>query len=105
MKIDTNLPGHSERKPKETFQVVFLIAALLIVPAAITLHTVAHPGVLEVTAKNPTPLGYSISLLLFLVPLAALGCWFARRKDLALQRKSFWRTILVLAPLGFLLDL
>jgi hypothetical protein len=105
MKIDTNLPDHSERKPKETFQVVFLIAALLIVPAAITLHTIAHPGVLEIPAKNPTPLGYSISLLLFLVPLAALGCWFARRKDLALQRKSFWRTILVLAPLGFLLDL
>jgi hypothetical protein len=106
-RMDTNVTpsNQDERKPKEAFQIVFLIAALLIAPAAITLHTVAHPGVLEITAANPTPLGYAISLLLFLVPLAALGWWFARRADLALQRKAFWRTILVLAPLGFGLDL
>jgi hypothetical protein len=105
MDTETTSLGHVQRKPKEAFRVVFLIAALLIGPAAITLHTVAHPGVLEVTAENSTPLGYTVSLLLFLVPLAALGFWFARRRDLALQRKSFWRTIFVLAPIGFLLDL
>jgi hypothetical protein len=87
-RMDTNVTpsNQDERKPKEAFQIVFLIAALLIAPAAITLHTVAHPGVLEITAKNPTPLGYAISLLLFLVPQAALGWWFARRAELALQR-------------------
>jgi hypothetical protein len=47
MDTETTLPGHVQRKPKEAFQVVFLIAALLIVPAAVTLHTVAHPGVLR----------------------------------------------------------
>ncbi|MES2921378.1 MAG: hypothetical protein V4819_07520 [Verrucomicrobiota bacterium] len=93
------------RKPKEAFQIVFLIAALLIGPAAITLHTVAHPGVLQISAGNPTPSGYAVSLLLFLVPLAALGWWFARRSGLGLQRKGFWRTIAVLAPIGFGLDL
>lgn len=105
MDTATTSSDPSEKNPKEAFQIVFLIAALLIVPATIALRTVAHPGVLEVSAENPTPLGYTISLLLFLVPLAALGWWFARRDDLALQRKAFWRTIAVLAPLGFVLDL
>lgn len=97
--------AQDERKPKEAFQIVFLIAALLIVPATITLHTVAQPGVLVITDENPTPLGYTISLLLFLIPLTVLGWWFARRADLGLQRQAFWRTIAVLVPIGFVLDL
>ena len=31
--------------------------------------------------------------------------WFACRPDLQFPRKAFWRTLAVLAPLGFLLDL
>jgi hypothetical protein len=85
--------------------VVFAIAAALIIPATVTLRTVVHPGVLQATSDNPTPLGYTWSLLLFIVPIAALGWWFTRRLDLKFPRKAFWRTIAVLAPLGFLLDL
>ncbi len=95
----------SASRPKEPFQIVFIIAALLIVPAALTLRTVHHPVTLTATSENPTPLGYTISLVLFLIPLAALAWWFFRRSDLSLQRKAFWRTIAVLAPLGFILDL
>jgi hypothetical protein len=94
-----------QRKPKQAFQVVFLIAALLILPAAITLRTVVHPGVLQLSSDNPTPRGYTWSLLLFIIPIAALSWWFARRPNLALARKAFWRTIAILAPAGFLLDL
>jgi hypothetical protein len=64
-----------------------------------------HPGALQIESSNPTPLGYTWSLLLFIIPLAALGLWFARRRDLSLARRSFWRTIAVLAALGFGLDL
>ena len=92
-------------RPKQAFQIIFLIAALLIVPAAITLHTVREPGVLSIATDDPTPRGYTVSLLLFVVPLLALAAWFATRPDLQLQRKAFWRTIAVLAPLGFGLDL
>src|SRR5207245_10190855 len=93
------------RESAKPFYVVFAIAAALVVPAAIALRTVIHPVILQATSDNPTPLGYTWSLLLFFIPIAALGWWFACRPDLHFPRKAFWRTIAVLAPLGFVLDL
>jgi hypothetical protein len=85
--------------------VVFAIATALIVPAAIALRTVIHPALLKATSDNPTPLGYTWSLGLFVMPIGALGWWFTCRPDLKFPRKAFWRTIAVLTPLGFGLDL
>ena len=93
------------RQPKQAFQVIFVIAALLILPATLALRTVARPAILQAASDNPTPAGYTWSLLLFIIPALALVGWFARRSDLALARKAFWRTIAVLTPLGFALDL
>ena len=86
---------------RRAFLVVFAIAAALIIPAALTLRTVVHPVILQATSDNPTPLGYTWSLLLFIIPIGALGWWFARRPDLQFPRKAFWRTLAVLTPLGF----
>ena len=93
------------RRSRESFYVVFAIAAALIVPATIALRSVAHPAVLQLNSDNPTPLGYTWSLLLFIIPIIVLAWWFACRPDLQFPRKAFWRTIAVLAPLGFVLDL
>ena len=92
------------RSREKSFYVVFAVAAALVIPATIALRTVAHPAVLQLSS-NPTPLGYTRSLLLFIIPIIALAWWFARRPDLQFPRKAFWRTIAVLAPLGFVLDL
>jgi hypothetical protein len=89
----------------KSFYAVFAIAAALIVPAAIALRTVIHPAILQAASDNPTPLGYTWSLALFIVPIGALAWWFACRPDLKFPRKAFWRTIAVLTPLGFALDL
>src|SRR6476660_8959896 len=89
---------------RRAFLVVFAIAATLIVPAAIALRTVVHPVILQATSDNPTPLGYTWSLALFIIPIGVLAWWFACRPDLKFPRKAFWRTIAVLAPLGFALD-
>jgi hypothetical protein len=90
---------------KKSFYVVFAIAAALIIPAGIALRTVVHPAILQATSENPTPRGYTWSLALFIVPIGALAWWFACRPDLKFPRKAFWRTIAVLTPLGFALDL
>ena len=93
------------RERAKSFYVVFAIAAALIVPAAIALRTVVHPVILQATSDNPTPLGYTWSLALFIIPIGVLAWWFGCRPDLKFPRKAFWRTIAVLAPLGFALDL
>jgi hypothetical protein len=93
------------RERAKSFYVVFAIAGALIVPAAIALRTVVHPAILQATSDNPTPLGYTWSLALFIIPIGVLAWWFACRPDLKFPRKAFWRTIAVLAPLGFVLDL
>src|SRR5262245_2775259 len=93
------------RERTKSFYVVFAIAAALIVAAGIALRAVIHPVLLQATSDNPTPLGYTCSLALFIVPIGALAWWFAWRPDLKFPRKAFWRTIVVLTPLGFALDL
>lgn len=59
---------------------------------------------LVLSSDNPTPLGYTVSLLLFLLPLLSLGWWFLRNPRLQFPRKAFWWTIAVLVPSGFALD-
>lgn len=76
-----------------------------VVPAALTLFRVMEARPLVDPSTNPTPLGYSWSLLLFLVPTAGLGAWFLRARTLTFQRRSFWTTLAILAPLGIVLDL
>jgi hypothetical protein len=78
--------------------------ALVVLPAALSLQTVHHPGRLEMTSANPTPLGYTISLTLFVVPLSALLWWLCQRRDLGLQRRACVHTLAVLVPLGVVLD-
>jgi hypothetical protein len=95
----------SMHRHQKSFYVIVAIAAALVVPATIALRTVIHPAVLQSDSDNPTPLGYTWSLLLFIVPITVLAVWFACRPDLKFPRKAFWRTIAVLAPLGFVLDL
>ncbi len=84
--------------------VSFAIAAVLIVPAVLTLLSVRVPGTLEIASADPTPLGYTWSLSLFIIPLAVLAWWFLRHPSYSFQKRSFWRTLLTLTPLGFLLD-
>ncbi len=77
--------------------------AMLIVPAAVTLHSVRSPGTLSV-GENPSPHGYTWSLLLFLVPSAAIALWFLPSEDRKIPRRAFGWTILILVPLGCALD-
>jgi hypothetical protein len=84
-------------------RVVVMIGFVLILPIAATLSAVRRPGVFSLEGAS-TPHGYTWSLLLFLVPLAVLGVWFQRRKDLKLQRRALWRATPILASLGFSLD-
>ncbi len=78
--------------------------AMVAVPAGITLHSVHVAAVSVVSSENPTPFGYTWSLLLFVVPIAVIAFWFLPNEGIQVSQRSFWRTIWVLVPLGFGLD-
>jgi hypothetical protein len=84
--------------------IVVVMLAMIVVPAAITLHTVHSPVKLVPTSLDPSPHGYTWSLLLFIVPILVIAFWFLPSEGLEIPQRAFWRTIAILVPLGFLLD-
>jgi len=78
---------------------------MVVVPATLTLLRIERPRGVVDPSTNPTPLGYTWSLLLYVVPLVVLAIWFVRHPLSSLQKTAFGATIAILVPLGFVLDL
>jgi len=78
--------------------------AMVILPAALTLHTVHSSAVKTDYSPGASPYGYTVSLLLFLVPSAAIVFWFLRGESLTISKRAFFWTIGLLFPLGAVLD-
>jgi hypothetical protein len=78
--------------------------AMIVIPAAITLHAVHSPATLVPTSQNPTPYGYTWSLLLFIVPIVVIAGWFLPSEELKIPQRAFGWTLVILVPLGCLLD-
>jgi hypothetical protein len=97
---------HPRKPPSPAMAAGIVVGMLLMVavPAAITLHTVHSPATLVATSSNPSPHGYTWSLLLFIVPILAIALWFLPGEGLEIPQHSFWLTISILVPLGWLLD-
>lgn len=110
--------------------ILFVIMAVVVIPAMFTLNTVKVPLPASDVKQNPTPLGYTVSLLIYLVPVLALYWWFSRRCPegdgafrrnsrvvlgrllappreyrLDYRRSAYRWTLLTLIPVGFLLDI
>ena len=78
--------------------------AMVVIPAAFTLYSVSDPGKLCV-GPNPSPYGYTWSLLFFIVPIVTIACWFLPSERLDIPHRAFWWTVGILGPLGCLLDI
>ena len=77
---------------------------MLALPAWLTLRTVKSPHPLVPVEANPTPYGYTWSLLLFIVPVLAIGWKVLALRESAGEKKAFWLTVALLIPLGCGLD-
>jgi len=77
---------------------------MISIPAYFTLHTVRVSSAPIPTSPDPSPYGYTVSLLLFIIPIVVIAFWFIPREEIKISRKAFWWTIGILFPLGALLD-
>ncbi|HTD56295.1 MAG TPA: hypothetical protein VK670_12985 [Silvibacterium sp.] len=83
---------------------VLAMFAMLAVPAYFTLHTARVSSPAIPFSPNPSPYGYTVSLLLFIIPILVIAFWFIPREEIKISRQAFWWTIGLLFPLGALLD-
>jgi hypothetical protein len=60
-------------------KVTAVIIAVVVAPAVLTLNTVRLPIEPSDITQNPTPLGYTVSLVIYLVPVLAVYWWFRRQ--------------------------
>lgn len=97
--MDENPPN-----PKLSAWIVAAMLAIVAVPVGITLHTVDAPASIVISSSNPTPFGYTWSLLLFITPILVIGGWFLPSERVRIPKRAFWRTIWLLVPIGFGLD-
>jgi len=84
---------------------MLLVIIVLLIPIALTLSTVKTAGTLVIPTDDPTPLGYTWSLSLFLFPLLMLTLWARKHGLQPFQRKAAQWTLSLLAPIGIVLDL
>lgn len=96
--------SHGLPSPTVCAGIVIAMLAMIIIPAALTLHSVRSPVTLVPTSQNPTPHGYTWSLLLFIVPSAFIAGWFLPSEGLHIPQRAFRWTLIILVPVGFLLD-
>lgn len=90
------LPGREIRR--------ILVGLLTIaIPTALTLATVRVPVTEMHTVDNPTPYGYTVSLLIFLVPVLTIAVWHGRHGS-EHERRAFFKCVALMAGLGTLLD-
>jgi hypothetical protein len=94
------------------FRVVLAMLGMIAVPAALTLNTVRSPARTgpgktwpgETGPAESSPYGYTVSLLLFVVPILVVGFWLAPQEKVQISKQSLARTIAILFPLGAGLD-
>ncbi|MGH9590678.1 MAG: hypothetical protein ACRD25_09790 [Terracidiphilus sp.] len=87
--------------------IVLAMLAMICAPVALTLHTVrvsAFRPLNEVVSANPSPYGYSVSLLIFIVPVLIIAFWFLPQDHIRISKRAFRWTVGILFPLGAALD-
>jgi hypothetical protein len=99
-------------RARTSFRVVLAMLGMIAVPAALTLDTVRAPERTDVWKTwpgqtgpaEPSPYGYTVSLLLFVVPILVIGFWLVPREKVQISKQSLVRTIAILFPVGAGLD-
>ena len=90
--------------PRLSFWLVAIMLGMVSVPAYFTLHRAKiTPPALPLTPQ-PSPYGYTVSLLLFIVPVLVIAGWLIPQEGIKVSKRALAWTIGLLFPLGAALD-
>ncbi|HEY2861537.1 MAG TPA: hypothetical protein VGJ21_24220 [Terracidiphilus sp.] len=90
--------------PRANSLLALLMLVMIGVPASLTLYTARVAPGIPLDVKDPSPYGYTVSLLLFVVPIGVIVFWLIPQERLRISKQSVVRTIAILFPLGAALD-
>ncbi len=95
----------SERDGRPDWQIrtLLVMVAVVAVPVALTHATIRVPWWERHTVPDPTPLGYTVSLLIFAVPVAVIVFWH-RRHSSHYDKRAFLYCAGLMTALGSFLD-
>jgi hypothetical protein len=88
-------------------QDLLAVAALMVMLAVASTLAIVRIGVSQRPIDptlNPSPLGYTYSLALFVIPCVVFGVWVGLSRRTTEQRRACFITLILLIPLGFILD-
>lgn len=91
-------------KPRRDILALIWMVLVIAIPAMLTLSTVHVPPWRERPELNPSPHGYTVSLLLFLFPVLVLGYLHLQKVKPVDHRRALLWSAGVVALLGFVLD-
>jgi len=81
--------------------------AMISVPVDLTLHSVkvsAYIPLAQLLPQNPSPHGYTVSLLIFVIPVVLILFWFLPNEHIRISKRAFGITVLLLTLAGAALD-
>jgi hypothetical protein len=96
------VPGRAS--PRTSFLLVLVMLLMLSLPAGLTLRVIRVSPVVPGPLSIASPYGYTISLLLFVVPIIIILGWLVPVEHLKISKRSLLWTIAILFPLGAALD-
>ncbi|MGH7655600.1 MAG: hypothetical protein ACREN6_13145 [Gemmatimonadaceae bacterium] len=91
-------------KPRRDILALLCMVLVIAIPAMLTLRTVHEPPWRERPELNPSPYGYTVSLLLFLFPTIVLAYIHMQRVKPVDHRRALVWSAGVVAVAGFVLD-
>jgi len=100
-------PPKPARSSRRAFWGTVAMMAMIAAPVAVTLHTAktsAFIPLAQLLPQNPSPYGYTVSLLIFVVPVVLILFWFLPNEHIRIAKRAFGITVLLLFLAGAALD-
>src|SRR2546425_5646490 len=88
--------SRSSSDPQNNALLVVAMLAMVAVPAGIALHTVRIPAPTQTPPADATPYGYTVSLLLLIMPIIVIGWCSFPKEGIKIPKRAFSPPIWVL---------